>query len=149
MSLKQRLVDDMKTAMKSGNKATLGVIRLINAAIQQREIDAQIILDDTQIITVLDKMLKQCCDSVTQYEHANREDLAAIERAEIIVIERYLPIKLSESAIRVAIQAALIKTNASQPSDIGLLMGVLKTTLAGKADMGLVSKLVKQQLSHK
>src|SRR5687767_15343999 len=97
MSLKQQLTDDMKAAMKSGDKDSLGVIRLINAAIKQREVDERIELDDAAVIGVLDKMVKQRKDSVTQYEAADREDLAAIERAEIAVIERYVPAKLSET----------------------------------------------------
>lgn len=147
MSLKQRLTEDMKTAMKSGDKDSLGVIRLVNAGIKQREVDERIELDDTQVVAVLDKMVKQRKDSVTQFEAANREDLAAIERAEIVVIERYLPAKLDEAGIHAAIDAAIADTGASGPSDIGKLMGALKPQLAGKADMGLVSKLVKQRLS--
>ena len=146
MSLKQRLTDDMKAAMKGGDKHSLGVIRLMNAAIKQREIDERIELDDAQVLAVLDKMVKQRRDSVTQYEAANREDLAAVEREEITVIERYLPAKLGEAEIIAAIDAAKAETGASSPADIGKLMGVLKPRLAGQADMGLVSKLVKQRL---
>ena len=147
MSLKQRLIDDMKAAMKSGDKASLGVIRLVNAGIKQKEVDERIELDDTQVIAVLDKMVKQRKDSVTQFEAANREDLAAIERAEIVVIGRYLPEKMGEDDILAAIDAAIAQTGASGPADIGKLMGALKPALAGKADMGLVSKLVKQRLA--
>ncbi len=147
MSLKQRLTDDMKAAMKSGDKASLGVIRLVNAAIKQKEVDERITLDDTQVIAVLDKMVKQRKDSVTQYEAADREDLAAIERAEIVVIERYLPEKMGDDAILAAIDAAIADTGASGPADMGKLMGALKPTLAGQADMGQVSKLVKQRLA--
>ena len=123
MSLKTRLTDDMKAAMKGGDKASLGVIRLVNAAIKQRK------------------------DSVTQYVAADREDLADIERAEIVVIERYLPEKLGEAEVAAAIEAAVAETGASSPSDMGKLMAVLKPRLAGQADMGEVSKLVKQRLS--
>ncbi len=147
MSLKQRLTDDMKAAMKSGDKASLGVIRLVNAAIKQKEIDERVVLDDAQVIAVLDKMVKQRKDSVTQYEAADREDLAAIERAEIEVIARYLPEKMDDDAILAAIDAAIAQTGASGPADIGKLMGTLKPALAGKADMGQVSKLVKQRLA--
>jgi len=147
MSLKLRLTDDMKAAMKSGDKDSLGVIRLINAAIKQREVDERIELDDAAVLAVLDKMVKQRKDSVTQYEAAAREDLAAIERAEIVVIERYLPAKLDEASILVAIDAAIAQTGASGPADMGKLMGVLKPQLAGQADMGLVSVLVKQRLA--
>ncbi len=147
MSLKQQLIDDMKAAMKSGDKHSLGVIRLINAAIKQREVDERIELDDAAVIAVLDKMVKQRKDSVSQYESAAREDLAAIEREEIMVIERYVPAKLGEAEIVAAIQAAIAATGATGPADIGKLMGALKPKLAGQADMGQVSALVKQQLA--
>ena len=147
MSLKQQLTDDMKAAMKGGDKHSLGVIRLINAAIKQKEVDERIELDDAAVIAVLDKMVKQRKDSVTQYEAANREDLAKVERDEIVVIERYLPAKLGEAEILAAINAAITETGASSAADIGKLMGVLKPRLAGQADMGLVSKLVKQALA--
>lgn len=147
MSMKQQLTEDMKAAMKAGEKHKLGVIRLINAAIKQREVDERIELDDTAVIAVLDKMLKQRKDSVNQYEAANREDLAEIERAEIVVIEAYLPAKMGEAEIVAAIQAAIAETGASGPADMGKLMGALKPKLAGQADMGLVSKLVKQLLA--
>ncbi|WP_419965503.1 GatB/YqeY domain-containing protein [Stenotrophomonas geniculata] len=147
MSMKQQLTEDMKAAMKAGEKHKLGVIRLINAAIKQREVDERIELDDTAVIAVLDKMVKQRKDSVNQYEAANREDLAEIERAEIVVIEAYLPAKMGETEIVAAIQAAIAETGASGPADMGKLMGALKPKLAGQADMGLVSKLVKQLLA--
>ena len=147
MSLKLRLTDDMKAAMKGGDKASLGVIRLINAAIKQREVDERIELDDAAVLAVLDKMVKQRRDSVSQYEAASREDLAAVERAEIEVIQRYLPAKLDEAAIVAAIDAAIAQTGASGPADMGKLMGVLKPQLAGQADMGQVSVLVKQRLA--
>ncbi|CAG2096282.1 GatB/YqeY domain-containing protein [Xanthomonas euroxanthea] len=147
MPLKQQLTDDMKAAMKSGDKHSLGVIRLINAAIKQKEVDERIEMDDAAVIAVLDKMVKQRKDSVTQYEAAAREDLAQIEREEIVVIERYLPAKMGEAEIVAAIQAAIAQTGASSPADIGKLMGALKPKLAGQADMGLVSTLVKQYLA--
>ena len=147
MSMKQQLTEDMKAAMKAGEKHKLGVIRLINAAIKQREVDERIELDDTAVIAVLEKMVKQRKDSVSQYEAANREDLAEIERAEIVVIEAYLPAKMGEAEIVAAIQAAIAETGASGPADMGKLMGALKPKLAGQADMGLVSKLVKQLLA--
>ena len=147
MSLKQRLTDDMKAAMKSGDKHSLGVIRLINAAIKQREVDERIELDDTAVIAVLDKMIKQRRDSVTQYTAGAREDLAAIEREEIVVIERYVPAKMDEAGITAAIDAAIAETGATGPADMGKLMAVLKPKLAGQADMGQVSALVKQRLA--
>ena len=147
MSLKQRLTDDMKAAMKGGDKASLGVIRLVQAAIKQREVDERVELDDAQVLAVMEKMVKQRKDSVSQYEAASREDLAAIERAEIEVIQRYLPEKLGEAEILAAIAAAKAQTGAAGPADIGKLMGVLKPQLAGKADMAEVSKLVKAALA--
>jgi len=147
MSLKTRLTDDMKAAMKSGDKHSLGVIRLINAAIKQREVDERIELDDTAVIAVLDKMVKQRRDSVSQYEAANREDLAQVEREEIVVIERYVPAKMGEAEILAAIDAAIAETGATGPADMGKLMGPLKTKLAGQADMGQVSVLVKKRLA--
>ncbi len=147
MSLKQRLTDDMKAAMKSGEKDRLAVIRLINAAIKQREVDERIVLDDAATLAVLEKMVKQRKDSVSQYEAANREDLAAIERAEILIIDTYLPAKMDEAAISAAIAEAIAETGAAGPADIGKLMGVLKPKLAGQADMGLVSVLVKKALA--
>jgi uncharacterized protein YqeY len=147
MSLKQRLTDDMKAAMKGGDKGSLGVIRLVNAAIKQKEVDERIELDDAAVLAVLEKMVKQRKDSVSQYEGAGREDLAAIERAEIVVIERYLPAKLDEAAILAAIDSAIATTGAAGPADMGKLMGVLKPQLAGQADMGQVSALVKARLA--
>lgn len=147
MSLKTRLTDDMKAAMKAGDKDSLGVIRLANAAIKQREVDERIELDDAAVLAVLEKMVKQRKDSVSQYSAAGREDLADIERAEIVVIERYLPEKLGEAEIDAAIDAAIAETGASSPADMGKLMGVLKPRLAGQADMGEVSRRVKQRLA--
>ena len=147
MTLKQQLTDDMKAAMKSGDKQRLGVIRLVNAAIKQREVDERIELDDAAVLAVLEKMVKQRKDSVSQYEAAQREDLAAIERDEIVVIEHYLPEKLGEAEILSAIEAAIAQTGATGPADMGKLMGVLKPKLAGQADMGQVSALVKKTLA--
>jgi uncharacterized protein YqeY len=146
-TLKAQLTSDMKTAMKAGDKPRLGVIRLVNAAIKQRDVDERIELDDAQVLAVLEKMVKQRRDSISQYDAANRQDLADIERAEMAVIESYLPEKLDEAAIRAAIDDAVAETGASSPADMGKLMGVLKPRLAGQADMGEVSKLVKQRLA--
>ncbi|WP_295951470.1 GatB/YqeY domain-containing protein [uncultured Xanthomonas sp.] len=147
MTLKQQLTDDMKAAMKSGDKHSLGVIRLINAAIKQKEVDERVEMDDAAVIAVMDKMVKQRKDSVSQYQAAGRDDLAQVEREEIVVIERYLPSKMGEAEIVAAIQAAKAQTGAAGPADMGKLMAVLKPMLAGKADMGQVSVLVKQQLA--
>ena len=147
MSLKQQLTDDMKTAMKAGEKDRLAVIRLINAAIKQKEVDERITLDDTAIIAVIDKMLKQRRDSITQYEAAGRQDLADTEKFESAVLSAYLPAKMSVAEIATAIAAALAETGAKTPADMGKLMAVLKPRLAGKADMGEVSKQVKAALT--
>ena len=147
MSLKTQLTDDMKTAMKAGDKVRLGVIRLINAAIKQREVDERIELDDAAVLAVLEKMVKQRRDSISQYDAAGRDDLAGIERDEMAIIEHYLPAKLGEAEILDAIDQAIAATGAAGPADMGKLMGVLKPALAGKADMGEVSKLVKQRLA--
>ena len=146
MSLKARLTDDMKTAMKAGEKDRLGVIRLVLAAIKQKEVDERVEMTDPLVLAVLEKMVKQRKDSISQYEAAAREDLAAIERYELGIIDAYLPAKLDEAAILAAIDTAMAETGASSAADIGKLMGVLKPALAGQADMGLVSKLVKQKL---
>ncbi|QSX78991.1 GatB/YqeY domain-containing protein [Agrilutibacter solisilvae] len=147
MSLKQRLTDDMKAAMKSGDKHSLGVIRLMNAGIKQREVDERIELDDAGVIAVLEKAVKQRKDSISQFEAAGREDLAAIERDEMVVIERYLPEKMGEAEVLAAIDAAIAQTGAAGPADMGKLMAVLKPQLAGQADMGQVSVLVKRRLA--
>ena len=152
MSLKTQLTEDMKTAMKAGEKDRLGVIRLINAAIKQREVDERIEITDAVVLAVLEKMVKQRKDSITQYEAAAREDLAAIERYELGVIDAYLPAKLGEAEVLAAIDAAIAQLSnesggATGPSDMGKLMAVLKPKLAGQADMGQVSALVKQKLA--
>lgn len=147
MSLKQRLTDDMKTAMKAGEKDRLAAIRLINAAIKQKEVDERVEMDDARVIAVLEKMVKQRKDSIEQYDKAGRDDLAAIERAELAIIGQYLPEKMGEAEIRAAIEAAISETGAAGPADMGKLMGVLKPRLAGQADMGEVSKLIKQRLA--
>jgi uncharacterized protein YqeY len=147
MTLKQQLVDDMKAAMKSGDKVRLGVIRLINAAIKQREVDERIELDDPAVLAVLGKMVKQRRDSISQYDAAGRNDLSRIERDEMAIIEHYLPAKMGEAEVVDAIDAAVLETGAAGPADMGKLMAVLKPRLAGRADMGDVSRLVKARLS--
>jgi uncharacterized protein len=147
MSLKNQLTDDMKAAMKAGEKDRLGVIRLINAAIKQKEVDERIQLDDAQVVAVLDKMVKQRRDSVSQYDAAGREDLANIERNEIALIEHYLPARMSEAEIVDIVDAAIRDSGAAGPGDMGKLMGVLKPRLAGRADMGEVSAIVKRRLA--
>jgi uncharacterized protein YqeY len=147
MTLKQQLIDDMKASMKSGEKIRLGVIRLINAGIKQREVDERIELDDPAVLGVLEKMVKQRRDSISQYDAAGRNDLSRIERDEMAIIEHYLPAKMGEAQVIDAIDAAVLETGATSLADIGKLMGVLKPRLTGKADMGEVSKLVKARLS--
>ena len=147
MSLKERLTTDMKTAMKAGEKDRLGVIRLVNAAIKQREVDERIVLDDTQVLAVLEKMLKQRKDSVAQYEAAAREDLAAVERYEIGVIQAYLPAQLSASEIEAIVARAIADSGATSAKDMGKVVGLIKPQLAGRADMGQVSALVKRRLA--
>ena len=147
MTLKARLTDDMKTAMKSGEKDRLGVIRLMLAGIKQKEVDERVEMSDPLVLAVLEKMVKQRKDSISQFEAAAREDLAIIERYELGVIQAYLPEKMDEASIIAAIDAAMAQTGASTAADIGKLMGALKPALAGQADMGLVSRLVKQKLA--
>ena len=147
MTLKQQLVDDMKTSMKSGDKVRLGVIRLVNAAIKQREVDERIELDDPAVLAVLEKMVKQRRDSISQYDAAGRNDLSRIERDEMAIIEHYLPAKMGEAEVIDAIDLAMAESGATTPADMGKLMAVLKPRLAGRADMGDVSKLVKARLS--
>lgn len=147
MSLKQRLTDDMKAAMKAGEKERLGTIRLVNAAIKQKEVDERVEVDDTQVLAILEKMMKQRKDSVSQYEGAGREDLAAVERAEMAIIEQYLPAKLGEAEVLAVIDAVITEIGASSPADMGKVMGAVKPKLAGQADMGEVSKLIKQRLA--
>ena len=147
MSLKARLSDDMKSAMKAKETGRLAAIRLLIAAIKQKEVDERIELDDTAVAAVIEKLVKQRKDSVTQYEAAGRQDLADVEKAEIAVLSAYLPEKMSHDEIAAAVAAAVAQTGATGPADMGKLMAVLKPLLAGKADMGEVSKLVKAALA--
>jgi len=147
MSLKAQLVEDMKAAMKGGEKDKLLVIRLINAAIKQREVDERIQLDDSQVLAALEKMLKQRRDSVAQYEAAGREDLAAVERFEIGIIQTYLPAPMDAAELEAAVNASIAEAGATGPQDMGKVMAVLKPKVAGRADMGALSGLVKQKLA--
>ena len=146
MPLKQQLTDDMKAAMKGGDKHRLGVIRLMLAAIKQREVDERIELDDKQTLAVLEKMLKQRRDSIVQFDAAGRIDLADVERAEMAVIEAYLPAKLSEAEVDALIDAAIAQTGASSARDMGKVVGVVKQQAAGRADMAQVSARIKARL---
>ncbi|WP_049623658.1 GatB/YqeY domain-containing protein [Frateuria defendens] len=147
MSLKQQLTEDMKTAMRGGDKHRLGVIRLILAAVKQREVDERVELDDAQILAVLEKMLKQRKDSVGQYEAAGREDLAEVERAEMTVIEAYLPAKLDEAEVDALIEAAIAETGASSARDMGKVVAAVKAKAAGRADMAQASARIKARLA--
>jgi uncharacterized protein YqeY len=147
MTLKQQLTEDMKTAMRGGDKDRLGVIRLILAAVKQREVDERIELDDVQTLAVLEKMVKQRKDSISQYEAANRQDLADVERAEMRVIEAYLPAKLGDEEIDALITAAIAETGASSPRDMGKVVAAVKDKAAGRADMGAVSGRIKARLA--
>jgi len=147
MSLKLKLTDDMKTAMKSGDKNRLGVIRLVNAAIKQREVDERIDLDDTQVLGVLEKMLKQRRDSFSQFQAAGRTDLADQENFEIGVIQSYMPAQLSAAEVDAIIAATVVEAGATGPKDMGKVMGLVKAKVAGRTDMGKLSELVKAKLA--
>ncbi len=148
MSLKVQVSDDMKAAMRAKDSARLSALRLLLAAIKQREVDERIELDDAAVVAVVDKMLKQRRDSVAQYEAAQRFDLASAERFEIDVLTAYKPAGLSPEQIAEIIDAAVVATGASTPADMGKLMAVVKPQLAGKADMTEMSKLVKSRLGN-
>ena len=145
--LKAQIQSDMKTAMKAGEKARLGVIRLILAAIKQREVDERIELDDSQVLAVLDKMLKQRRDSIEQYSAAGRQDLADAERFEVDTILGYLPAALSEPEIDALVTRAIVETGAAALSDMGKVMEIMRPQVQGRADMGAVSALVKRRLT--
>jgi len=147
MTLKQQLTEDMKNAMRSGDKHRLGVVRLILAAVKQREVDERIELDDAQILSAMEKMLKQRRDSVTQFEAANREDLALIERNEMVVIEAYLPTKLNDAEIEALVEAAIAETGASSARDMGKVVAAVKEKADGRADMAVVSGKIKARLA--
>lgn len=147
MSLKAQLTEDMKTAMKSGAKEKLGVIRLINAAIKQREVDERIALDDSQVLAVLEKMSKQRKDSIEQYSNAGREDLAQVERAELVIIQAYLPAQLSEAELLDILNATIAEVGATGPKDMGKVIGALRPKVAGRADLGKLSEQVKNRLA--
>ncbi|NOX76476.1 MAG: GatB/YqeY domain-containing protein [Gammaproteobacteria bacterium] len=145
--LKQRLTDDMKTAMRSKDKPRLGVVRLALAALKQREVDERIELDDTQVLAVLDKMVKQRRDSVRQFEDAGRQELADQEHYEIGVLQDYLPAALDKAELDALISQAIKTSGAESMKDMGKVMGILKPQVQGRADMGAVSKKIKAHLS--
>ncbi|MCG7900312.1 MAG: GatB/YqeY domain-containing protein [Candidatus Thiodiazotropha weberae] len=145
--LKQRIQDDVKAAMKAKDKERLGTLRLITAAIKQREVDERTELDDSQVLAILDKMIKQRRDSVEQYESAGRQELADQEKSEIAIIEDYLPAGLSDEEVASMIESAIQEVGAAGMQDMGKVMGKLKPEMQGRADMGKVSGLVKQKLA--
>jgi hypothetical protein len=145
--LKTRIQDDVKAAMKAKDKDRLSTLRLISAAIKQREVDERIELNDEQVLAVLDKMVKQRRDSIKQYSDAGRADLADAEQAEVGIIQEYLPEALSEDEIAAIIEQAIADTGAASMQDMGKVMGKVKPQVQGRADVGAVSALVKQKLS--
>ena len=147
MSLKQQITEDMKAAMRAKETARLGAIRLLLAAMKQREVDERIELADADVVAIIEKMLKQRRDSITQYKAANRQDLVDVEEFEVTVLQAYMPQQLSEAEIISAIAEAIAATGAAGPQDMGKVMGVVKPKLAGRADMGKVSGLIKAQLT--
>jgi len=148
MSLKQQITEDMKAAMRAKDSARLGAIRLLLAAIKQREVDERIELSDTDVITVIDKMIKQRRDSITQFEAAGRQELADIEKFEIVVLQTYMPQPMSEDEVVAAVAEAIASSGAKSPQEMGKVIALLKPKLAGRADMGKVSALVKARLSQ-
>lgn len=147
MSLKDQISEDMKAAMRAKDSARLATIRLLLAAIKQREVDERITIDDAGVVAVVDKMLKQRKDSITQFQAAGRDDLVAQEQSEVAVLVAYMPAQLSEAEVADAVQSAIVEVGAAGPQDMGKVMGVLKAKLAGKADMTAVSASVKAALS--
>lgn len=146
-AIKEKVLEDMKTAMKSREKERLATIRLIMAAMKQREVDERITLTDEHVIAILNKMIKQRRDSITQFEAGKRQDLAQKEAEEIRVIQQYLPAQLSGAELDQVVAAAISEAGASSAKDMGKVMGILKTKIQGKADMSIVSAKVKERLS--
>jgi uncharacterized protein len=148
MNLKDQITEDMKSAMRAKETARLSAIRLLLAAIKQREVDERIVIDDAGVIAIVEKMIKQRKDSISQFEKAGRDDLVAIEVGETTILQAYLPAQLSDAEIEAAVAAAVAATGAVGPQDMGKVIGALKAQLAGKADMGKVSGLVKAALAQ-
>ncbi|MCB5188644.1 GatB/YqeY domain-containing protein [Methylobacillus caricis] len=146
MTIKARLTEDMKTAMRAKDSARLGAIRLLQAAIKQREVDERIELDDTQVIEAIEKMLKQRRDSISQYEAANRQDLADVEKFEVTVLQEYLPVALTEDEISAILEEVVAETGAASIKDMSKVMAAIKPKVVGRADMGKISGLIKARL---
>jgi uncharacterized protein YqeY len=147
MALKDRISDDMKAAMRGRDSARLGAIRLLQAAIRQKEIDDRVTLDDAQVLAIVDKLIKQRRDSVAQFELAGRTDLVDKEKAEIDVLAAYLPAQADADQVAAVVDEAIATTGAAGPADMGKVMAIVKARLAGRADIGAVSALVKRRLS--
>jgi uncharacterized protein YqeY len=147
MSLKLRVTDDMKSAMRAKDSARLGTIRLLLAAIKQKEVDERIELDDAAVSSIVEKLIKQRKDSISQFQAAGRDDLVAAEQAELVVLQAYLPEQLSAAEVEAAVVAAIAESGAASAKDMGKVMGLLKSRLAGRADMGQVSALIKTRLN--
>jgi len=147
MSLKEKITDDMKAAMRAKESARLGTIRLLTSAIKQKEVDERIELTDEQILAVIEKMIKQRKDSITQFEAGGRQDLADIEKSELVILSAYMPAALSDAEVQAEVGAAVVAVGAAGPQDMGKVMGVLKPKLAGRADMTAVSAMVKAALT--
>lgn len=147
MSLKARVTDDMKAAMRARDTARLGTVRLLLAAIKQKEVDERAELDDAAIGSIVEKLIKQRKDSISQFQAAGRDDLVAAEQAELAVLQAYLPEQLSAAEVEAAVAAAIVESGATSPKDMGKVMGLLKGRLAGRADMGQVSALIKSRLA--
>jgi uncharacterized protein YqeY len=147
VSLKARITEDMKTALRAGDRARLGAIRLLLAAIKQREVDERIELDDMQVIEVIEKMLKQRRDSISQYQAANRQDLVDVEEFEVKVLQEYLPQALTEDEVNALLEKVVVDTGAAGIKDMGRVMAAIKPLVLGRADMGKISGLIKTRLS--
>ena len=147
MTLKAQISEEMKSAMRAKESVRLGTIRLLQAAIKQREVDERIELTDADVISVIEKMLKQRRDSIAAYESANRNDLADIEKAEVTVLQAYLPKQLTENEVKEVLEKVVMETGATSIKDMGKVMGAIKPLVAGKADMGKISGLIKARLA--
>lgn len=147
MSIKEQLQEDIKSAMRAKDSARLSTLRLVTAAIKQKEVDERVELNDAAVLAVLEKMIKQRKDSIAQFQAGGRQDLVDIEQAELAILTTYMPAQLSEAEVTAAIQAAIAQVGAAGPQDMGKVMAVIKPQLAGKADMGLVSQILKSKLA--
>ncbi|MCX7209335.1 MAG: GatB/YqeY domain-containing protein [Burkholderiales bacterium] len=146
MSLKEKITEDMKNAMRAKEAARLATIRLLTSAIKQKEVDERIEVNDEQVLGIIEKMIKQRKDSITQFEAGGRQDLADIEKSELAILSTYMPAALSEAEVQAEVQAAVTASGAAGPQDMGKVMAILKPKLAGRADMTAVSAIVKAAL---